>query len=78
MEGFEHLVKVALEAEQFIVSANLKFPVTMRTRKKDWEEEQTHGYEVDLVGARRNLLVLASVKSYFGSPVETDVYFNSV
>jgi hypothetical protein len=28
---------------------------------------QTHGHEVDLVGARANQLVLASVKSFFGS-----------
>jgi hypothetical protein len=67
MEGFEHLVKVALEAEHLIVSSNLKFPVKMLTRKRGGEEEQTHGYEVDLVGARSDLLVLASVKSYFGS-----------
>lgn len=67
MEGFEHLVKVALEAEHLIVSSNLKFPVKMRTQKRNREEEQTHGYEVDLVGARSDLLVLASVKSFFGS-----------
>lgn len=67
MEGFEHLVKVALEAEDLIVSSNLKFPVKMPTRRQSRNEEQTHGYEVDLVGARRNLLVLASVKSFFGS-----------
>lgn len=67
MEGFEHLVKVALEAERLIVSGNLKFPVTMPTRRQSRNEEQTHGYEVDLVGARHDLLVLASVKSYFGS-----------
>jgi hypothetical protein len=68
MEGFEHLVKVALEAEDLIVSSNLKFPVTIHIKKKSGrEEDQTHGYEVDLVGARRNLLVLASVKSFFGS-----------
>lgn len=28
---------------------------------------QEHGYEIDLVGARRDKLVLASVKSFFGS-----------
>jgi hypothetical protein len=30
-------------------------------------EVQTHGYEVDLVAARADMLVLASVKSFFGS-----------
>jgi hypothetical protein len=67
MEGFEHVVKVALEAEGLIVAGNLKFPVKRKTRKAASEEHQTHGYEVDLVGARRNKLVLASVKSFFGS-----------
>lgn len=67
MEGFEHVVKVALEAERLIVTSNLKFPVRRRTRKSNHEEYQTHGYEVDLVGARRDRLVLASVKSFFGS-----------
>ena len=67
MEGFEHVVKVALEAEGLIVNGNLKFPVKRKTRKTANEEHQTHGYEVDLVGARRDKLVLASVKSFFGS-----------
>jgi hypothetical protein len=67
VEGFEHLVKVALETENLIVAGNLKFYVERRTRKKHKEEKQKHGYEVDLVGARHDLLVLASVKSFFGS-----------
>ena len=67
MEGFEHLVKVALEADKYVVSGNLKFPVRMRTKKKIHDEWQTHGYEVDLVGAKQDSLVLASVKSFFGS-----------
>ena len=67
MEGFEHLVKVALEAETFVVSGNLKFAVKLPVKKKSRSEEQTHGYEIDLVGARKDLLVLASVKSFFGS-----------
>ncbi len=67
MEGFEHVVKVALEAEGLIVTGNLKFPVKRKTRKTTNEEHQTHGYEIDLVGARRDKLVLASVKSFFGS-----------
>lgn len=67
MEGFEHVVKVAMEAEGLIVAGNLKFPVKRKTRKTINDEHQTHGYEVDLVGARRDKLVLASVKSFFGS-----------
>jgi hypothetical protein len=66
VEGFEHLVKVALETEDLIVAGNLKFYVQRRTKKLTIEL-QTHGYEVDLVGARRDKLVLASVKSWFGS-----------
>ncbi|MFL5826734.1 MAG: hypothetical protein ACJ76V_09445, partial [Thermoleophilaceae bacterium] len=31
------------------------------------KEMQTHGYEVDLVAARADRLVLATVKSFFGS-----------
>jgi hypothetical protein len=64
VEGFEHIVKVAMEAEGFIVSGNLKFPVKRKDKKG---REQTHGYEIDLVGAKKDKLVLASVKSYFGS-----------
>jgi hypothetical protein len=41
--------------------------VQRQTRKAAYVEKQTHGYEVDLVGARADRLVLASVKSFFGS-----------
>ena len=67
MEGFEHVVKIALECENLIVTGNLKFYVKRKTSKKKTDEYQTHGYEIDLVGARRDKLVLASVKSFFGS-----------
>jgi hypothetical protein len=67
VEGFEAVVKVAMEAENLIVTGNLKFPVARRVKKKSREETQEHGYEVDLVGANREKLVLASVKSFFGS-----------
>ena len=49
------------------MSESVKFPVRLRTRRADHAEVQTHGYEVDLVGARADRLVLASVKSYLGS-----------
>ena len=67
MEGFEHLVKVALESEHFIVSSNMKFPFKRKTKKKKHDEYQTSAFEIDLVGARGDRLVLASVKSYLGS-----------
>jgi hypothetical protein len=67
MEAFEHFVAVALQAEHFVVSSGVKFPVRRQVDKKGREEHQTHGYEVDLVGARADRLVLATVKSFFGS-----------
>jgi hypothetical protein len=67
MEAFESFVAVALEAEGFVVSPAVKFPVQLQTRKAAYVEMQTHGYEVDLVGARADALVLATVKSFFGS-----------
>ena len=63
MEAFESFVALALETEELVVSEALKFPVTQQTPSG----LQTHGYEVDLVGARADRLVLASVKSFFGS-----------
>lgn len=67
MEALEQFVALALETEGLVVSSALKFPVKRRTGKLAYEEWQTHGYEVDLVGARSDRLVLALVKSYFGS-----------
>ncbi len=67
MEGFEQFVALALETEGLVVSGAIKFPVTVVTRKTAYLETQTHGFEVDLVGARRDRLVLATVKSFFGS-----------
>jgi hypothetical protein len=67
MEAFESFVALAMEAEGLVVSEAIKFPVRLETRRKDHREIQTHGYEVDLVGANADRLVLASVKSYFGS-----------
>lgn len=69
MEAFEQFVAVAMQAESpgLVVSGAVKFPVSRRTRKAAYEEVQTHGYEVDLVGANSKQLVLATVKSFFGS-----------
>ena len=63
MEAFESFVALALETEALVVSEALKFPVQQQTSSG----LQTHGYEVDLVGARADRLVLATVKSFFGS-----------
>jgi hypothetical protein len=67
VEAFESFVAVALEAEGLVVSPAVKFPVRLQTRRADHPEIQTHGYEVDLIGARVDRLVLATVKSYLGS-----------
>jgi hypothetical protein len=67
MEAFEQVARLALEADGFAVSTGVKFRLAMKTSKKAYDEVQTHGYEVDLVGARGDRLVLASVKSFFGS-----------
>jgi hypothetical protein len=67
VEAFESFVAVALETEDLVVSEAIKFRVALPTKKAAYEEIQTHGYEVDLVGARSDRLVLATVKSFFGS-----------
>jgi hypothetical protein len=67
MEAFEHVARVFLETQGYAVSTNVKFPVRRRTKKRAYEEYQEHGYEVDLVAARADELLLGSVKSYFGS-----------
>lgn len=67
MEAFESFVAVALEADGFVVSSGVKFPVTLQTGKAARDEFQTHGFEVDLVAARADRLILGTVKSFFGS-----------
>lgn len=67
MEAFEQFVALAMESEGLVVSGALKFNVKRKTRKTAYDEYQTHGFEVDLVGARSDKLVLATVKSFFGS-----------
>jgi hypothetical protein len=67
MEAFETFVALALEEDGFIVSPAVKFPVRRRVRKTSRAEFQEHGYEVDLVAARADQLVLATVKSFLGS-----------
>ena len=67
MEAFESFVSLAMEGEGLLTSGPHKFKIRRQTRKVSTEEFQTHGYEVDLVGIRKDKLVLASVKSLFGS-----------
>jgi len=67
MEAFENFVALALESEGYVVGGPYKFPLTVKTKNKNFEEFQKHGYEVDLIGANHDRLVLASVKSFFGS-----------
>jgi hypothetical protein len=67
VESFEQFVAGAMEVDGLIVSEAVKFPVQRRTRKAVHEEVQTHGYEVDLIGARADRLVLATVKLFLGS-----------
>lgn len=67
MEAFESFVALTLEAEGLVVSEAIKFPVTRQTAKTSHAEIQTHGFEVDLVAARSDKLVLATVKSFLGS-----------
>lgn len=67
MEAFEHIVKLALEQDGYLVTSNVKFPVRRRTRKAGKKEKQTHGYEVDLVAAKHRSLLLVSCKSFLGS-----------
>lgn len=67
VEAFESFVALDMEHEGFVVSEAIKFQVSRPTKKAAYKEVQTHGYEVDLIGARADLLVLATVKSYLGS-----------
>ena len=67
MEAFEQFVAVAMEEEGLVVSSAVKFFVKRKTKKQIHNEYQEHGYEVDLVGANSKKLVLATVKSFFGS-----------
>jgi hypothetical protein len=67
LEAFESFVSLAMEGEGLLTSGPHKFKIRRQTRKVSIEEFQTHGYEVDLVGIRKEKLVLASVKSLFGS-----------
>jgi hypothetical protein len=67
VEAFEQFVAIYLEQQKYVVSSAVKFPITRQTGKQGRVEIQTHGYEVDLIAARADHLILATVKSYLGS-----------
>ncbi len=67
MEAFEQFVAIYLEEQNYVVSSAVKFPFARQTGKQGRVEIQTHGYEVDLIAARADHLILATVKSYLGS-----------
>jgi hypothetical protein len=67
MEAFESFVALSMSKEGLVVYGPLKFMIKKKTKKIVYDEYQTHGYEVDLIGARSDKLVLATVKSFFGS-----------
>lgn len=67
MEAFESFVALALEAEGYVVAGPVKFKIKRQTKKASYVEIQEHGYEVDLVAARADRLLLVSVKGFFGS-----------
>ena len=75
MEAFEHVVKILVESQGYVATTNVKFFVRRKTKKKVRDEYQTHGYELDIVAARADSLILGSVKSFFGSKGVSTVGF---
>ncbi|MGA2877190.1 MAG: hypothetical protein ABSE82_16865 [Nitrososphaerales archaeon] len=67
MEAFEQFVAIYLEEQGYVVSSSIKFPIKRQINRQDHVEFQTHGYEVDLIAARADRLILATVKSFLGS-----------
>lgn len=67
VEAFRVVCGHCFGSRGFVVSGSVKFPVRLKINPVAGPKEKTHGFEVDLVGARADGLVLASVKSFFGS-----------
>ncbi len=66
MESFEAVVATALEAENYVVAG----PITIKWFSPGHPKnkgEQPNRLEIDLVAARGDRLVLATIKSFFGS-----------
>ncbi len=67
MDAFERFVAVTLEADGFGVYERVRFCAEDESGNGASDAGQAHGYAVDLVGAGADRLVLAMVKSLFGS-----------
>lgn len=66
MESFEAVVATALEAENYVVTGPITIKWFSPGHPKE-KGEQPNRLEIDLVAARGDRLVLATVKSFFGS-----------
>jgi hypothetical protein len=66
MEAFESVVAVALEAEGYVVSGPFRFKLKGANEPKA-KGEQNSPLEIDLVAARGDSIIFATVKSFFGS-----------
>jgi hypothetical protein len=66
MESFEEVVATALEYEKYVVNGPITIKWFSPGHPKE-KGEQPNRLEIDLVAARGDRLVLATVKSFFGS-----------
>lgn len=67
MESFEQFVAVAMQSEGLVVTGPFRFKIGYLNLTPDFKGKQDTPYEIDLIGASRERLVLATVKSFFGS-----------
>lgn len=67
MEAFESFVALAMQSEGLVVSGPFKFKIGYLQKGRKPAGKQDTPYEIDLIGASRERLVLATVKSFFGS-----------
>lgn len=67
MEAYENMVARAMETEGLLVAGPKKFAFMLPYMKQGKERIATTWIEVDLIGMSADRLILASVKSYFGS-----------
>lgn len=67
MEAYENMVARAMETEGLLVAGPKKFAFLLPYMKQGTERIATTWIEVDLIGMSADRLILASVKSYFGS-----------
>jgi hypothetical protein len=65
MEAYESFVALALESENYVVGGPYYFRPSAEIRKQ--YGLQNSSFEVDIVAARKDRLVLVTVKSFFGS-----------